>query len=355
MKYTLAMASARSTEETIQAILTLRHRAPQVTEEVLSKLRAIEHLLHENEAAVPNWRRGISGKTANQSRARQQGHTQHPVQLPPNNRWKNTPTTEHQGAQGGQAAHGAQGPIVQNQKYQSRFKNTDAGIDDTILNTIILNKLNKFSASTYTDVRDFLYQILDSGQTDFTKEFMRLVFKKAAAEDMYCPLYARLLSELRTTYPVIQTEMSELFHAYLTIFHDVDESDSANYKEFIERNLEKKYRLGYSQFLAELVIMETVDLAALEKTFEILICNISRLGWVEGKVHEVQEYADCLLRMSKVVHKKNTGFFINLRKQLYEVLRVRLEEILNSPKEDFPSLVPKSRFALMDIRDNLQK
>jgi hypothetical protein len=340
------MASARSTEETIQAILTLRHRAPQVTQEVLAKLRAIDNLLHENEPAVPNWRRGISGNTANHSRARQQGHTQHPVQGPPNNRWKNTPPTEQQ------VVHG---PSVQNQKYQSRFKNTDAGIDDTILNTIILNKLNKFSASTYTDVRDFLYQILDSGQTDFTKEFMRLVFKKAAAEDMYCPLYARLLSELRTTYPVIQTEMSELFHAYLTIFHDVDESDSANYKEFIERNLEKKYRLGYSQFLAELVIMETIDLAALEKTFEILICNISRLGWVEGKVNEVQEYADCLLRMSKVVHKKNTGFFINLRKQLYEVLRVRLEEILNSPKEDFPSLISKSRFALMDIRDNLQK
>ena len=346
------MASARSTEETIQAILTLRHRAPQVTQEVLAKLRAIDNLLHENEPAVPNWRRGISGNTANQSRARQQGHTQHSVQGPPNNRWKNTTPTEQQGAHGVQGVHV---PSVQNQKYQSRFKNTDAGIDDTILNTIILNKLNKFSASTYTDVRDFLYQILDSGQTDFTKEFMRLVFKKAAAEDMYCPLYARLLSELRTTYPVIQTEMSELFHAYLTIFHDVDETDSANYKEFIERNLEKKYRLGYSQFLAELVIMETVDLAALEKTFEILICNISRLGWVEGKVHEVQEYADCLLRMSKVVHKKNTGFFINLRKQLYEVLRVRLEEILNSPKEDFPSLISKSRFALMDIRDNLQK
>ena len=343
MKYTLAMASARSTEETIQAILTLRHRAPQVSEEILYRIRAIESLLHDNEAVVPNWRRGISGNNS-QVRGRQQGHAPQP---PPNARWKNTPPVEGQNQ--------GQGQVVQNQKYQSRFKNTDAGIDDTILNTIILNKLNKFSASTYTDVRDFLYQILDSGQTDFTKEFMRLVFKKAAAEDMYCPLYARLLSELRTTYPVIQTEMSELFHAYLTIFHDVDESDSVNYKAFVERNLEKKYRLGYSQFLAELVILETVDLASLEKTFEILICNISRLGWVEGKVHEVQEYADCLLRMSKVVHKKNTGFFVNLRKQLYEVLRVRLEEILNSPKEDFPSLVPKSRFALMDIRDNLQK
>jgi hypothetical protein len=343
------MASARSTEETIQAILTLRHRAPQVSEEILLRIRAIDSLLHDNDTVVPNWRRGISGN-ASQSRGRQQGHTPHPQpQPPPNNRWKNTPPSEHHVGQGGG------GQVVQNQKYQSRFKNTDAGIDDTILNTIILNKLNKFSASTYIDVRDFLYQILDSGQTDFTKEFMRLVFKKAAAEDMYCPLYARLLSELRTTYPVIQTEMSELFHTYLTIFQDVDESDSVNYKAFIERNLEKKYRLGYSQFLAELVIMETVDLASLEKTFEILICNISRLGWVEGKVNEVQEYADCLLRMSKVVHKKNTGFFINLRKQLYEVLRVRLEEILNSPKEDFPSLVSKSRFALMDIRDNLQK
>ena len=162
MKYTLAMASARSTEETIQAILTLRHRAPQVTQEVLAKLRAIDNLLHENEPAVPNWRRGISGNTANQSRGRQQGHTQHPVQGPPNNRWKNTPPTEQQGAHGVQVANGANGahgPPVQNQKYQSRFKNTDAGIDDTILNTIILNKLNKFSASTYIDVRDFLHKI----------------------------------------------------------------------------------------------------------------------------------------------------------------------------------------------------
>ena len=242
-----------------------------------------------------------------------------------------------------------------NQKYQSRFKNTDAGVEDTILNTIILNKLNKFSPSTYTEIRDFLYQILDSGETDFTKEFMRLVFKKAAAEDMFCPLYARLLSEIRTTYPIIQTEMKELFETYLTIFQDLDESDSLSYKAFVERNIEKKYRLGYSQFLAELVIMETIDLASLEKTFDILIGNISILGKQEGKANEVQEYADCLLKMSKVVHKKNTSFFVHLRKGLYEVLRVRLEEILNSSKEAFPSLIPKSRFALMDIRDNLQK
>ena len=100
---------------------------------------------------------------------------------------------------------------------------------------------------------------------------MRLVFKKAAAEDMFCPLYARLLSEIRTTYPIIQTEMKELFETYLTIFQDLDESDSLSYKAFVERNIEKKYRLGYSQFLSELVIMEKIYLASLEKKFYILI------------------------------------------------------------------------------------
>lgn len=345
MSYTLAMSSSRSTDETIQAILTMRHRAPHVSEEIQSRIRAIDPLLHENEA-VPNWRRGISGNTQNRGRPQA-------VHSPMNNRWKNSNSSLNN--QVNMPSMDTPVSHTVNQKYQSRFKNTDAGVEDTILNTIILNKLNKFSPSTYTEIRDFLYQILDSGETDFTKEFMRLVFKKAAAEDMFCPLYARLLSEIRTTYPIIQTEMKELFETYLTIFQDLDESDSVSYKAFVERNIEKKYRLGYSQFLAELVIMETIDLASLEKTFDILIGNISILGKQEGKANEVQEYADCLLKMSKVVHKKNTSFFVHLRKGLYEVLRVRLEEILNSSKEVFPSLISKSRFALMDIRDNLQK
>ena len=66
-------------------------------------------------------------------------------------------------------------------KYVSKYKNSEAQVKDTILNTIILSKLNKFSASTYDEIRDFLYQILGSSNDtndseEFVKEFMNLVF-----------------------------------------------------------------------------------------------------------------------------------------------------------------------------------
>jgi hypothetical protein len=56
------------------------------------------------------------------------------------------------------------------------------------MNNIILSKLNKFSGATYSDVRDFLYQILGSGESDLgemVRQFMLLVFKKAASEEVY--------------------------------------------------------------------------------------------------------------------------------------------------------------------------
>ena len=47
------------------------------------------------------------------------------------------------------------------------------------------------------EIKEFITHIIDNGQTDMIKCFMKLVFEKAASEEMFCPLYARLLSELR--------------------------------------------------------------------------------------------------------------------------------------------------------------
>jgi hypothetical protein len=331
-------------------------------------MRSIEHLLTE-EVTAPNWRRGPSSAGTSQAGGRGRGAPTGPASamgstMPLSNRdmgrqgnprWK--PATGEPVAPLAQQQHQQQQQQQQqqpHQKYESRYKNTEVDVEDTILNKIILNKLNKFSTATYKEVRDFLYQILDSGETDFTKEFMRLVFRKAAAEEIFCPLYAKLLNELRATYPVIQTEMVELFESYLTIFKNMDEISATDYNAFVERNTEKKYRLGYSQFLAELVTLEAVDLASLEKTFSILIMNIYTLGVKEHQNSEIQEYTDCLLRMSRVLHKKNTNFFINLRKVIYAVVQEKLDWILESPRDAFQSISPKARFALMDIRDNLQ-
>ena len=336
----------------IQEIMNFRSQS-KPTEETLKKMKAIETLLNPIDQPS-NWRRGVSGtNSSNNSNIRRNGSNPNI-----NCKWK-TSTNSLSSFNSETPKPDGNSPVTPvspppPQKYESKFRNSETPVEETILNTIINNKLNKFSASTYIEIRDFLYQILGSGETDFIKEFMRLVFKKAAAEEMFCPLYAKLLSELRATYPVIQSEMSLLFQSYLTIFKNVQSLSESDYKAFVTRNTEKKYRLGYSQFLAELVILEAIDLTTLQETFKILIENIATQGKQENQGTEIQEYADCLLRMTKVFQKKNGIFFMNFRKELYSCIRPDLEDILANSKE-YQSITPKSRFALMDVRDNLTK
>ena len=74
-------------------------------------------------------------------------------------------------------------------KYVSKFKKTTVNVEDTILNTIILGKLNKFSQQNYGEIKEFITHIIDNGETDMIKCFMKLVFEKAASEEIFCPLY----------------------------------------------------------------------------------------------------------------------------------------------------------------------
>ena len=328
-----------SSVQLIQTIVSLRPKNPVIPEIIRLKIKSIEHLLSERDG-FNDWRRGTT-----QSSGTSNGRYEPNLKLQV--KWKGGHTSE--------VPKSDRGSSVPAGKYQSKFKNSSSPVEDTILNTIILNKLNKFSQSTYKEIKEFLYQILDSGQVDFIKDFMNLVFKKAASEEIFCGLYAKLLSELRVTYPVITKEMEQLFESYLIIFEEIDESKNDDYKLFVERNIEKKYRLGYSQFLAELTMLEAVDLESLKKTFKILIENIETLGKTSLRANEIQESCDCLLRMSRVLDKRYGIFFIKTRKMLYEMIKEDLEQILNSDKSAYSGITPKARFALMDIQDILKK
>jgi hypothetical protein len=241
-------------------------------------------------------------------------------------------------------------------RYQSRFRNSTQPVEDKILNNIILSKLNKFSDATYVDVREFLYQILGSGEQDleeFVRDFMRLVFRKAAAEEVFCPLYARLLTEISTKYAVILQEMNQLSDNYLEIFDEVVESNSTNYEEFVQKNIEKKYRLGYSQFLAELVKQEILSLKVLETTFAKLLVMLQRHGQMPDRKNLVEEYTDCLLRMTRVLKGRTTKFSRSAREVLLPNFTVFYAELTKN-KELYISCSSKSRFILMDIHDILQ-
>jgi hypothetical protein len=229
-------------------------------------------------------------------------------------------------------------------------------MDDKILNNIILSKLNKFSVTTYGDIREFLYQILGSGEeglVDMIRQFMLMVFKKAASEEIYCSLYAKLLCEISVRYSVILEEMHKLQENYLMIFDDVEEKEDAEkYETFVEKNIEKRYRQGYSQFIAELSTLEIIKLSHLEQTFRRIFDLMLKNAVLSEKRTLLEEYADCLARMSRVFKKRSSPFFVSARSSLLTLSKPTLDLIIEK-KDDYPSISPKARFILMDVKDNL--
>jgi hypothetical protein len=240
-------------------------------------------------------------------------------------------------------------------KYQSKFKNTNQPVDDKILNNIILSKLNKFSQKTYNEIRDFLYQILGSGEPDLQemiRHFILLVFRKAATEETFCALYAKLLSEISSRYTIVLEEMHVLQKNYLAIFDDIQDPTTKDYDVFVEAQKGKQYRRGYSQFLAELIAHDILNLDLLQSTFKLIIQNMVTFGKTDDKKTLLEEYSDCLLRMAKVLKKKNTVFFVQARATLLQDNNSNLNELINN-YSNYPSVSAKTKFMLMDVQENL--
>ena len=256
------------------------------------------------------------------------------------------------------------------QKYVSKFKKSAEKVEDTILNTIILGKLNKFSEQNYPEIKEFITHIIDSGQTDMIKCFMKLVFEKAASEEMFCPLYAKLLSELSARYPVLLTEMANLYSEYMEIFEEVVESSAENYNEICKRNVEKKYRRGYSQFLAELIKHAVVDTETFMKIVTKIITQVENnmLKKEASKVNE--EYADCLMKIMKAIQKDDTSVVYDTESDSDdEDSQNKIEDIRQTLKGDVSARIKpltarnpeniglsnKARFTFLDIFEGIQK
>ena len=259
-------------------------------------------------------------------------------------------------------------------RYVSRFKNNAEPLEEKILNRIILLKLNKFGPTTYTEIRDFLFQILgqesvsdehgaavtaeETQVAEFVRDFMLMVFKKAAAEQIYCPLYAKLLAEIGSKHSVIFDEMNSLYKNYMEIFEEADVNTvttTGDMVAFEKKNVEKKYRQGYSQFIAELTTLEILPLDSLATTFKTLFSLIDKHSRIQERKPLVEEYVDCLLRMSRVLKEKNSEFFCGTRARLMNENKDLLDTLINLRDSTYPSLSPKSRFLLMDIQDILSK
>lgn len=346
MSSTLAMSVA-DTQTLLNGLLSLQANVDRPSEDICTKIAGLQGLAETGDSVrVTDWRRGSGGTY--------QAQQQH------QNKWRKP----GQGQGQSQAQGQGQGPTQERPvttappvgRYQSRFRNSNQLVEEKILNNIILSKLNKFSQTTYPEIREFLYQILGSGEADlqeFVRDFMRLVFRKAASEEIFCPLYARLLAEISSKYTVILEEMNLLSDNYLEIFDEITEDKVADYNTFVQKNTEKKYRLGYSQFLSELAKQEILPLPILGATFKKLIALIDKSCKLPDKRVLVEEYTDCLMRMTRIFKGRTTSFSRNSREMILPIFMVFYDNF-NENKELFVSCSPKCGYILMEIYDILR-
>lgn len=344
--------------QTIQEILAQQRVAPRPSPAICANIAALRDLC-ELGAPQVEWRRQESPSapyTANTSRT--------PFKGSPSGQPFNRTTSAFSLGSVGSESPTSPAPVTPGMKksgggtprYQSQFKNSSQPVEDKILNNIILSKLNKFCPSTYVDTREFLYQILGSGESDLSemvRQFMLLVFKKAASEEIYCSLYAKLLSEISQRYKVILEEMNTLQKNYLAIFDEVEEKKKdEEYTTFVEKNIEKKYRQGYSQFISELSMLEIIELSHLEETFRRIFDAILTNADKDDKTTLVEEYIDCLMRMSRVCKINKSAYITSAKEKLMAIL-LPVSDKLNANRSEYPSFSAKARFILMDVKDNL--
>jgi hypothetical protein len=243
------------------------------------------------------------------------------------------------------------------QKYVSKFKKTSEKVEDTILNTILLGKLNKFSQSNYNEIKEFITTIIDSGQTDMMKCFMKIVFEKAASEEIFCPLYAKLLSELSTLYPVLLTEMANLYAQYMEIFEEVADDQTETYNEMCKRNVEKKYRRGYSQFLAELIKNNVMDADTFLKILSKIIGQVEANITIPESIKLIEEFADCLMRIMKAIRADplNDNDAISMIRSTLKGEIVNRIQPLSVRQPEMLGLSNKARFTFLDMYENIQR
>ena len=197
---------------------------------------------------------------------------------------------------------------------------------------------------------------------------MKLVFKKAASEEMFCPLYAKLLSELSARYPVLLTEMANLYSEYMEIFEEIIETNAENYNEVCKRNVEQKYRRGYSQFLAELIKHDVIDAETFMKTVTKIITQIQGNIKKKEATKLTEEYADCLQKIMKAIQTDSHSYDIDDdsdyedNKKKVNVIRSNLKSDTSSHIQPFTmrntdntGLSNKARFILLDIYEAIQK
>ena len=124
---------------------------------------------------------------------------------------------------------------------------------NSVLNKITLKNFDNLSLKVTTQIGD---------SKELAEFVVENIFKKAVVQPIYCAGYVKLiklLGEKGFDIGSITTNRCEQYSELLKNENDIEADEGLNYDEFCQLMSEKKYKVGYSQFIGELFNKELID------------------------------------------------------------------------------------------------
>lgn len=237
------------------------------------------------------------------------------------------------------------------------FLNKKTGKEDELKKEINSN-LNKLSPNNSQKIFTKVIQLYQDNLDCFDyHHFIDILFDKAVMQPIYCPLYVRLFMELRKKYLInlkskldenreeedLNDDLSSLIRDKCNLFMNMitdfkNQQDAVlnvnDYDDFCEKNKEKVYKKGFSQFIGELYKNRFVDSDYLSQYLNALSNNI--IGNLNQNNTQVENASICLVQLMDTA--------INKRLFKNDKCWDRIKEI-----KDHPVLPKKLKFKFMDL------
>ena len=210
----------------------------------------------------------------------------------------------------------------------------------------VTGNLNKISNLNYEKIWNNIKNLYLENKEDFDFiSFVDDIFDKATMQPTYCPLYVKMCTDMIAELKGIQLdeEFTKLITDKCQKFKDMisdinlkkdDVLDVNDYDDFCQKNKQRFYKKGFSQFIGELYRSSFLDCSFIEEYVKALVDNT--LNTLNREDIDVEDNIICLEKLIETC--------FNYRELQSKVFFENIKLI-----KDHKILPKKIKFKIMDI------
>ena len=220
-------------------------------------------------------------------------------------------------------------------KRKETFLNKDRGEIDN-LKKIINGNLNKLSPNNSEKIFLDILKLFEDNILIFNFDnFVDTLFEKAVMQPTYCPLYVKLFIIMNKKHKSLDKENGDKFTDLLikkcNMFKNMIKEFSAkdddilnpdNYDDFCEKNKEKVFKKGFSQFIGELYKNHFVNDEFMDEFLEGLVDSI--IYNLDNKDVNIENSSICLIQLVETTMNKRQLFQKGIYTKINKIIKYKI-------------------------------